>query len=393
MKIGMIKRRTFASWLAAAAIASGSRARAAEKLEVIDDDAIRNILERRIDVQKRSVGMAVCVVTDRKRLVTWGRERLSDDRPVTPDTVFEIGSITKVFTALLLANMARRGEVAFDDPVARHLPGDFRVPQLNGRPITLADLATHFSGLPRMPTFNVKLFTPEWRAAIARFSLDEFKTWLAGEHEPPPPDAGGWWYSNAGYALLGMALEHRGGRSYESLLQTRVIEPLRLRDTTFHPTAAMERRLAEGHNADLTITQPMEDSIFIAAGGLRSTLRDLARFGAAVLPGSRSPIAPDAALLLSIRRTAPWIGGEQALGWEIRPTADGPFVTKDGVTWGHTASLVFDPAARVAIGVLSNTHPDLRASMLSSGGIGAADIAQHLLRPQIPMEGRDGAKY
>lgn len=98
-------------------------------------------------------------------------------------------------------------------------------------------------------------------------------------------------------------------------------------------------------------------------------------------------------MLLTIRRTSPWIGGEQALGREIRPTADGPFVTKDGVTWGHTASLVFDPAARVAVGVLSNTHPDLRAAMLSSGGIGAADIAQHLLRPQIPMEGRDGAKY
>ncbi len=389
----MLNRRKFANGIAAAALAAASRAWTSDTLEVADDNTIREILKRRV-LAKRTVGMAACVVeADRKRFVTWGWERLNDSRPVTPDTVFEIGSITKVFTALLLAHMTRSGQVALDDPVALHLPGDFKVPLLDGHKITLADLATHTSGLPRMPTLPGELFSPEWRAAIARFSVDDFKTWLAGEHPAPPPDAGGWWYSNAGYALLGMALAHRGGKPFEDLLQQRVIDPIGLRDTTFRPTASMQRRLAEGHKSDLTPDPPFESTIFAAAGALRSTARDLAQFAVAILPGSRSRIAPAAQLLLTIRRPAPWIGGEQALGWEVRKAPGGSFVTKDGVTWAQTASMVFDPDKRVAIVVLSNTFPDLRFSNLSSGGVGAADIAHHLLRPQIPMEGQGGTRY
>ena len=390
----MMNRRTLLKAIAATAIAATKSTWAEHALPISDDDTIRDILKHRIDLEKRSVGMAVSVVTPgRKRFVNWGRERLSDNRPVTPDTVFEIGSITKVFTALLLANMTRRGEVALDDSVARHLPDDFRVPERNGRPITLADLATHYSGLPRMPTIPGEPFSPQWRAALARFSVAEFKVWLTGELSPPPPEAGGWWYSNTGYALLGMALGHRGGRPFETLLQERVIDPLGLRDTAFHPTVAMKRRLAESHDRDLTPIPPFESSIFSAAGYLHSTVRDLARFATAILPGSHSRLEPEARLLLTIQRDAPWIGGKQALGWEVRNAPGGSFVSKDGVTWGQTAAMVYDPDQRVAVVVLSNTLPDLSASTLSGGGIGAADIAQHLLRPRIPLEGRGGAKY
>ena len=164
-------------------------------------------------------------------------------------------------------------------------------------------------------------------------------------------------------------------------------------DTTFHPTAAMQKRMAESHFWNLKPEPPYEFSIFAAAGALRSTARDLARFAAAVLPGSRSRIEADAQLLLTIRRPVPAFNGEQALGWEVRNAPGGAFVGKDGVTWGQTASMVLDPEKRVSIVVLSNTFPDLRSSYLSSGGVGAADIAHHLLRPQIPMEGQGGTRY
>jgi serine-type D-Ala-D-Ala carboxypeptidase/endopeptidase len=390
----MLDRRTFVKGIAAAAIALAPRTPTSSADIVARNDAIRDILKRRVDVEKRSVGMAICVVTpDRTRFVVRGRDRINNGRPVTSDTVFEIASITKVFTSLLLANMVRRGEMAFDDPVARHLPDDFRVPKLNGREITLADLATHTSGLERMPSLPGELFSPAWRAAIDRYSRDEFKAWLAGEHQSPPPEAGGWWYSNAGYALLGMALAHRGGLPYETLLKVRVIDPIGLRETTFHPTAAMKRRMADSHNKDLTPAAPLALGLFAAAGALRSTARDMARFIRAVLPGSRSRIEAEAQLLLTIRRPAPWIGGAQALGWEVRNAPGGSFVTKDGVSWGQTASIVFDPDKRAGVAVLSNTFPDLAFSHLSSGGVGAADIAHHLLRPQIPMEGQGGTRY
>jgi CubicO group peptidase (beta-lactamase class C family) len=190
-----------------------------------------------------------------------------------------------------------------------------------------------------------------------------------------------------------MALAYRGGRPYETLLQERVIDPMELRDTTFHPTAPMGPRLAESHDSGLKPIPPTQIGIFIGGGGLLSTPRDLSRFAAKILSGSGSVIARDERLLLTVQRPAPWIGGKQALGWEVRDAQGGAFVSKDGVTWGQAASMVFDPDSRTAIITFSNTAPDLRNSTLSGGGVGAADIAQHLLRPTIPLAGQGGTNY
>lgn len=387
----MLNRRDFAAALGAAAVAG-----AANAFEISDNGSIRDILRRRVEVEKRSLGMAVCVVTPHRRhFVAWGRERLGDNRPVSAETVFEIASITKVFTALLLADMARRGELGIDDPVARHLPSDFHVPELDGRQITLADLATHTSGLPWWPPFPGE--PPEFNlafiaAAVPRFGIEEFKAWLADFRLQSQPGAV-WAYGNTGYALLSMALAHRGGSPYEALLQTRVIEPLGLEDTTFRPTAAMTSHLAEAHDPTLKPAPPVDLGIFAAAGGLRSTPRDLSRFATAILPGSGARIAPAADLLLAVRRPAPPIDAMQGLGWEVRNAPGGAFVSKDGVGWGQAASMVFDPDRHVAVMAFSNTAPDLRFARYSGGGVGAADVAQHLLRPRIPLGGRHEATY
>ncbi len=352
---------------------------------VAADGTIHEILRRRVEVAKRAVGMAACVVTPGgRRFVACGHQSLGDARLVDSATLFEIGSITKVFTALLLADMARRGELGLDDPVAHHLPGDFRVPAFAGRQITLADLATHTAGLPRFPPFRGIPLSPSWLEAMARFSREDFRGWLAGL-QPQRPAGVAWEYSNAGYALLGMALAHRGGRSYEELLRARIIAPLGLRDTTCHPSAAMGTRLAQGHDAALKPVPPFDLGIFAAAGALRSTPRDLARFAAALLMAAGAPTRQDEQLLLSVRRAAPAIGGAQALGWEVLDAPGGAFVSKDGVTLGQAASMVFDPDQREALVIFSNTQADLSHSTPSGGGIGAADIARHLLRPQLPL--------
>jgi CubicO group peptidase (beta-lactamase class C family) len=116
-----------AALMAPSLIAWAHQPRAAQPSNFTDDDAIRDLLRQRIDVDRRSVGMAVCVVTpDRTRFVAWGRQRLNDDHPVTSDTVFEIGSITKVFTAFLLADMARRGGRGGERPHPRPQTAGFK---------------------------------------------------------------------------------------------------------------------------------------------------------------------------------------------------------------------------------------------------------------------------
>src|SRR6185437_13514122 len=123
---------------------------------VPNDSEIRNILIERIDKDHQSVGIVVGVIdATGQRIIAYGNLDKGDNRPLNGDTVFEIGSVTKVFTSLLLADMVQRGEVALTDPVAKYLPPQVKVPERGGKKITLVDLATHTSGLPRLPT-NLK---------------------------------------------------------------------------------------------------------------------------------------------------------------------------------------------------------------------------------------------
>ena len=121
--------------------------------QVPSDAEIRKILADRVGGENLGIGMVVGVIdTNGRRVVAYGSLAKNDTRRPNGDTVFEIGSMTKVFTSLVLMDMTRRGEVALTDPVSKYLPTGVKLPERNNRKITLADLSTHSSGLPRMPT-------------------------------------------------------------------------------------------------------------------------------------------------------------------------------------------------------------------------------------------------
>jgi len=369
-----VDRRTFLSSLAAGAISLSVRGVPSS----IPDAA--EILHRRVDVQRRSVGMAAAIVTgQRSRIFCAGRERLTSDRKVSGDTVFEIASITKIFTALLLANAVRWGKVAIDDPVTKHLPSDFVLPQRDGRPITLADLATHTSGLPSFPPL-------ERNQSLATYSDNDFKAWLASFELTRMPGSQ-WEYSNAGYTLLGLAIAHRADRSFDEVLQRQLLDPLELHSTFMNPPASAAERLAEGHDRRLKPGPSFDDGIFAPSGGLLSTANDFARFIGALMPGSGSTVEPLQRFLLSMRRPAAASGGQQAIGWEVLPAREGDFVSKDGVSVFQCASAVIDPIRHLGVIALSNTAAEFRATDTSpsGGGVGAADVARHLLWPSIPL--------
>src|SRR5689334_2021631 len=118
----------------------------------LEVEEIRNILIKRIDQQKQAVGIVAGMIDSMgRRVIAYGNLAAGDRRTVDGDTIFEIGSITKIITSLLLADMVERKEVALDDPAFRYLPQEVRIPERSGRAITLRDLSNHTSGLPRLP--------------------------------------------------------------------------------------------------------------------------------------------------------------------------------------------------------------------------------------------------
>ena len=370
-----MNRRTFVLTSCASVLAVH---RAEAQTVHLSDEAIRDILRRRIDVEKRATGMAVGIVEHgRRRVIVYGQQDSGDAPSVAANTLFEIGSVTKVFTALLLADMVHRKELQFDDAVDRYLPSAFRTPQRDGRRITLADLATHTSGLPLFPPI-----TGNPLEALARYTASDLRSWLAGLTLSRDPGTR-WEYSNVGYGVLGLALANKAGTTYDALLNRRIISPMKLKDTTLRPMAEAKRRLAAGHDPKLAPIPPLDLGIFAAAGGLRSTVDNLVSFVGALLPNSRSPVEAPAQLLLSIRRPAPAIGGDQALGWDVVAGTD-PFVAKDGVTAGQAASIVLDAPKQTGIAVLSNALP-VKMRAPPDGGVGAADLARHLIRPALPI--------
>ena len=357
-----LTRREFATALGAGLLFA-SRARAQSRPDFIPDGEIRAILADRIDVQKKSIGMVVGLMEPgRRHSVGYGSLRPNGGSAPDGQTLFGIGSIGKMFTAVLLGDMVVRGEVGLDDPVEDYLPKGMSVAH-RGRPITLADLATHTSGLP--------VVAPGMTSS-GGYTQQTFAEFLAS-YEPKRAPGERFDYSNAGYALLAFALCQRTGLDYEQLVARRIAGPLGLKSTFVTVPAPQRARLAQGHDAKLEPFKAVELSAFSRLGAIYSTANDLMTFIGMADGKSPTPLGRAFALLPLTRRVAPAVG-EQALGWEVKTVGgSGPFFSKDGIGQGYGASVVFDPGTGQGAVVLSNVE-----SLPS-------DIARHLLRPAIPL--------
>jgi len=171
----------------------------------LSDDEIRGILRDRVDRWKKSVGIVVGLIDDKGvRIISYGKPSKDSSQTVDGNTVFAIGSVTKVFTTTLLADMVERGEVSLNDPLSKYLPNSVRAPTRDGKEITLLHLATHTSGLPRDPECKNFLCTNLWSSG-KRYSLDRLYAFLSSYKLTPDPGAQ-YEYSNYGLALLGNAL-------------------------------------------------------------------------------------------------------------------------------------------------------------------------------------------
>lgn len=283
----------------------------------------------------------------------FGYGRLSDQNGAPPDgrTLFEIGSITKVFTGLLLACLVREGRVKLEDPIGKHLPPGVRAPSGEGREITLLDLATHRSGLPRLPSN----FAPrDARNPYADYREQDLLDFLASARLDREPGEA-YEYSNLGAGLLGYLLARAGGRSYEDLVVDRICRPLRMGDTRVAVGAADRARLAPGHASARDAVSAWDFDALAGAGALRSTAEDLLRFAEAHF--GQAPGGLGAALEEACRPRAR-LGtgaGEVGLGWHRAPLPGRrTLLWHNGRTGGHASFLGVVPEAGTAVVVLSN---------------------------------------
>jgi CubicO group peptidase (beta-lactamase class C family) len=329
---------------------------------MLRSDAIRRLLAERVDDYRLSVGLAVGTSDHGNReYASYGYFDTVSRRRIDENTVFEIGSVTKLFTAVLLADMARRDEVSLDDPVALYLPSEVNIPEHDGQSITLAHLATHRSGLPRLPSNFAPAnsanpyadYTPEHLYAfLSNYTLSRG----VGQQVE---------YSNLGYALLGHALTRRAGMEYETLVKSRICGPLGLHMTAINLSDARARQFAPGHNESLDPVLNWDFNVFVAAGGIRSNSVDLLTFLEAF--GSDSPLADAVEILKAPRQT-----GSAPSGLGIRARSDDGYslIFHSGRTAGYNCDGGFIPEWKRAAIVLANAtygaREDLAIHMLDS---------------------------
>jgi D-alanyl-D-alanine-carboxypeptidase/D-alanyl-D-alanine-endopeptidase len=289
------------------------------------------------------------------------------------DSIYEIGSITKTFTGLILSQMVEQGKVKFGDPVRELLPSG-TVQKPDGPEITLLDLATQHSGLPRMPDN----FTPADESnPYADYHAANMYAFLA-KHGVAKSDKPAFLYSNYGFGLLGQALSVRAGEAYPQLLKDEVLDPLGMHDTAIVLSPMQQARLLPGHTGDHRPAHAWDLDAFAGAGAIRSTAADMLIYLEANLhpDGVKSANSSPAAKTISgaLRQDhelrAGSFGDQQvALAWLYDP-ATGNF-WHNGATGGYSAYAFFNPKGEYAAVILVNTTIGPRGSF-------ADRIGEHL---------------
>jgi CubicO group peptidase (beta-lactamase class C family) len=328
-------------------------------------DRVRKHLRDRVAVGE-SPGIIIGVADRQGQIfASAGAPRLdAQGRPLDEKTVFEIGSITKTFTALLLQMAVDGGMVRMNEQVKKQLsPGLDLGAHVGG--ISLLQLATHRSGLPRMPD-NFRPANP--KNPYADYSQDQFFDWLRKVNLGEPHFS----YSNAGMGLLGQLLEIRSGSKFESLMRTWIAVPLGLNDTVVSLSAEQRRRSATPYSEGTAL--PMWDIPTLAgAGALRSTASDVLRWSSLHAGIIDSPLRSAMEEVQSSQGKSGPGTGKVAIGWLIRPSSQGNLVWHSGGTGGTRAWTGFNRRAGRSVVVLANSS------------VIVDDIGFHLLDPDLPM--------
>jgi len=273
------------------------------------------------------------------------------------DSIFGIASITKTFTGLVLAQMVVQKKVALDQPIRTLLPSGF-VPKPDGPEITLLDLATHHSGLPREPD-NLKPKSPE--NPYTDYDATQLREFVDKHGVSRPADAG-FLYSNVGFGLLAYGLSVRAEIPYEQLLASEVLGPLHLKDTGITLSPQQRARLIQGYDIQFDPVGPLDFDVLAGAGAIRSTADDMLtyldanlhpeKYAKGAAAGSPAASLPAAIALDHQVRAQVGENASIALAWLFDPKTQS--YSHEGLTAGYGSLAQFTPERDRAIVVLYN---------------------------------------
>lgn len=343
----------------------------AAKRAAITDTQVKQILTQRIDQWQRGVGAVVGIIDARgTRFISYGKFDQASSESVAPNSLFEIGSVTKVFTSLLLADMVKRGEVALNDPIAKYLPQGVKIPQRNGQDIRLIDLANHTSGLPRLPN---NLVPADSANPYADYSTQQLLSFLS-TYELTRDIGAKYEYSNLGAGILGQVLAMRAGSDFETLVKTRITQPLGMNSTTVTLDADLKNRMTIGHNDALKAVPNWDIPTLAGAGALRSDAEDMLKFAGVHLGLIKSSLKPAMQSMLDKLTPTEDPNVSIGLGWHTLKAQGAHIVWHNGGTGGFRSFVGFNPVSKVGVVVLSNT-----------GNEGMDDIGRHILDARFAL--------
>jgi serine-type D-Ala-D-Ala carboxypeptidase/endopeptidase len=334
------------------------------------DDLPANVIQsiqNRID---NGVTPSIVVgVIDNKgpRYYAFGKKSLTSDSAVNEHTIYEIGSISKVFTAILLAHQSEAGKLDINDPAQKYLPSTVRVPRRGEKEITLGNLSDHTSGLPRMPdNFDPKDLSNPY----ADYTVEQMYAFLSG-YQLPRDVGAEYEYSNLAQGLLGHILALNAGSSYEDLMISTIARPLGMNETKIVLDDNMKKNLAIGHSGGRKVSN-WDIPTLAGAGGIRSSVHDMLKFLAANIGLTQTPLR---SAMDKSHKTRHFKAGETRVGlaWHISKGKLGDVIWHNGGTGGYRTFVGFVKETQKGVAVFTNSTE------------GADDIGFKLLNPDAML--------
>ena len=331
-------------------------------------DAVKENVKMRIENQINTGIVIGLINSDGTTYYSFGFKSLDAKDPVDENSVFEIGSISKAFTGILLANMVLKGEANLDDPLQKYLPEGITAPKRNGETIKLFQMSNHTSSLPRLPS-NFAPSDPS--NPYVDYTEKQMYKFLDG-YELTRDIGSQYEYSNFAAGLLGNVLAANQDMSYEELMIDVISKPLGLKNTSITLSSNMKNNLAMGHSGGVQVAN-WDLPALAGAGAIRSTTVDMTKFIAANMGIKKSKLYEAMQLSHKNSRTdgaSPIVG----LGWHTQVFDGGEMVWHNGGTGGYRTFAGFLKDGSKGVVVLSNSNASVD------------DVGVHLLNPQSPLQ-------